>query len=124
MSEEEISEIFPIKDGELEMIKFKPPLHGYCYTLDNIPILIDRSTKGDLIPTIYTLWKAPKALPVIYLKEYQISKFILRGADLMLPGAQVEKNTGDGYLRGTIVSLCVPNNPMPFAVGQALMSSK
>lgn len=40
-------------------------------------MFVDSSSKGDIIPTIYALWRAPGILPVIYLKHPSVSHFLL-----------------------------------------------
>lgn len=41
------------------------------------PVFIDTSSKGDVIPTVNALWRAPGILPAIYLKHHSVSHFLL-----------------------------------------------
>lgn len=46
-------------------------------SLQGMPVFVDTSSKGDLIPTVYALWRAPGILPVVQLKHHSITHFIL-----------------------------------------------
>lgn len=52
-----------------------------CACPQGVPVFIDTSSKGDVIPTVYALWRAPGILPVIKLKHHSVSHFLL-GAQL------------------------------------------
>lgn len=81
--------------------------------------------KGDLIPSVFALWGIPDWLPRIWLKHFAVSKYIMGGADVMLPGVHVpNEGLPEPFKEGDCVSICVPGNPAPIAVGCATMSSR
>ncbi|SOV22444.1 translation initiation factor SUI1, putative [Plasmodium sp. DRC-Itaito] len=84
------------------------------YFSKNIPVLF--SINNVIYPTVYTLWKFPKMIPcfVIYPPA---SEFLLRGADLMIPGICKEIDNTDKMKEGCIWGVRVFNNPYLFAVG-------
>eukprot|EP00798_Chlamydomonas_sp_ICE-L_P017426 gene17427-23728_t len=89
-----------------------------------VPIIVDSSGKGDLFPTIFALWRAPNMLPKVNVKHPFVTQYLVNGADLMLPGADV---TGVAeavaeFQKRDMVSVCVPGNPAPLAIGVAGMS--
>ncbi|SCO66397.1 translation initiation factor SUI1, putative [Plasmodium vivax] len=85
------------------------------YFSKNIPVLF--SIKNDLFPTVYTLWKFPRMIPcfVIYPPA---SEFLMKGADLMIPGICKEVDHLEALKEGSVWGVRVFNNPHLFAVGQ------
>ena len=57
----------------------------------------------------------------IILKHPAVSSYLVGGADLMLPGVQIQ--TLPSFPKDALVSIVVPGNPCPVGVGLALMSS-
>lgn len=41
------------------------------------------------VSAVYALWRVPHLVPHFLLKAWEVSKFVVSGADLMLPGVQV-----------------------------------
>lgn len=114
--------VLPSKAGDFEVNKLAAPSRISIYLLDKVPVFVDTSGKNDIAPTIFTLWKAPNMLPRITLKHYAVSQYVIGGADLMLPG--VDDSALPTFAKDDLVSVCVPGNPMPIAVGVALISSE
>ncbi|ANQ07509.1 Uncharacterized protein PCOAH_00018490 [Plasmodium coatneyi] len=85
------------------------------YLSKNIPVLF--TIKNDLFPTVYTLWKFPHIIPcfVIYPPA---SEFLMKGADLMIPGICKEVDHVEELKVGSVWGVRVFNNPHLFAVGQ------
>ncbi|EUD67900.1 hypothetical protein C922_01512 [Plasmodium inui San Antonio 1] len=85
------------------------------YLSKNIPVLF--TIKNDIFPTVYTLWKYPHMIPcfVIYPPA---SEFLMKGADLMIPGICKEVDNVEGLKVGSVWGVRVFNNPHLFAVGQ------
>eukprot|EP00210_Caulerpa_lentillifera_P001435 g1377.t1 len=121
ITDEDLDAVLPWKSESLTVAKLKSPHRGVLYIEDGVPVVLDTTGKGDLVPTLVVLWQFPNLLPRITLKHFTVSKFILNGADLMLPGVTTPFN--GGFLQGTLVSICIPGNPAPFAFGYASMSS-
>jgi translation initiation factor 2D len=122
--------LLPPKAGDLQQAKLSAPARGLVYTLDGVAVLFDPSGRGDLlVPTVMALWRAPDLLPRVALKHPAVSQFICgaahgrhgHGADVMLPGVDVEALPP--FPKGVLVSVGVPGNPAPIAVGLAAMSS-
>lgn len=77
------------------------------------------------MPSVFALWSISDWLPRIWLKHFAVSKYILGGADVMLPGVNVpDEGFPEPFNEGDCVSICVPGNPAPIAVGHAAMSSR
>jgi len=127
-TDEQLDEMLPSK-GDLSMAKLGAPHKGIVYFNGEMPVLIDVNGKGDfLIPTVFSLWSSPNLLPAFEVKHCQVTRFIVGGADLMLPGVRVPKDgfplEGEGsFSQGDVYCVMVPGNPMPLAVGTTLMDS-
>ncbi|SBS83622.1 translation initiation factor SUI1, putative [Plasmodium malariae] len=85
------------------------------YISKNIPVLFCENNV--IFPTVYTLWKFPQIIPcfVIYPPA---SEFLLRGADLMIPGICKDVDDLEKLKVGNVWGVRVFNNPHIFAVGQ------
>ena len=75
--DEQLDTVLPSKGGEFAVAALAAPLRGKVYTLDGVPLLVDTTAKGDYIPTIYALWKAPSLLPTVTLKHAAVSQFLI-----------------------------------------------
>lgn len=81
------------------------------------PLLIDLNGKGDLLPTVFGLWRAPNLLPRVYVPS-PASKFLCRGADLMWPGTVLTRADAEhGWPRDQKRAIYALGNPAAFAVG-------
>ncbi|KAJ2071915.1 hypothetical protein GGH13_003040 [Coemansia sp. S155-1] len=69
-----------------------------------------------LIPTVYTLWKFPMLLPVLWTTSLVIPKLI-GGADLMVPGLLIPREGLPDLKKGALVAICCPGNAAAQAVG-------
>jgi translation initiation factor 2D len=120
--------LLPVKAGDLQQAKLGPPARGTLYVLDGAPLVFDASGKGDYyVPTVMGLWRAPELLPRVPLRHPAVSQFICgaghgHGADVMLPGVNVAALPP--FAKGALVSVVVPGNPAPIAVGFAALSSE
>lgn len=85
------------------------------------PVLFDVSGKGDFCLTVYALWRVADLLPKLVVHA-PVSEFVLRGADVMLPGVVFASMEEIGGLRkGELRAVYARGNPMPFAVGEMLV---
>ena len=91
--------------------------------LDGTPMLIDggerSKKKSSLCPTLAALWLVPRALPTLQIHP-PVSKFIISGSDLMMPGLHSVLPTAVPLAVGQYVSIAVAGNPHPMAVGRLL----
>lgn len=87
------------------------------YYMDTIPYFIDIQGRNNLIPTLFFLWKFPKTLRSMTIPS-SVSSFLLRGADLFLPGLANYKNL-ESLQKDEKVAISVKGNPLPIAVGQS-----
>eukprot|EP00850_Spirogloea_muscicola_P001035 SM000004S14905 [mRNA] locus=s4:104226:107152:- [translate_table: standard] len=67
--------------------------------------------------------KAPSMLPALELKGGEVSRYILGGADLMLPGVRVPPEGLPSFTEGEPWAVRVPDNNYPIAVGTTMLSS-
>lgn len=94
------------------------------YFVDDTPVVAE--VNGLLFPTVHGLWRAPKMLPCLLILS-PVSCFVLKGADLMLPGvcrpltAAAAAAAGVGsVVPGQLWAIRVAGNALPFAVGRAV----
>ena len=69
------------------------------YCVNDQPLFFDPNGKGGrILPTVYTLWAIPEAMPRGIVTYSEVSPKVLGGADLMLPGfiTSDEGSDGDG----------------------------
>lgn len=121
---EQLQELFPSK-VQLAHARFSPPSRAALYTLNDVPWMIDMRAGGkeDLIPTVLALQKMPMLLPAVTLWKANIGQFILNGADLMLPGVDLDALPQQLQERA-LVSIALPGQDKPLAVGRMIMSSE
>ena len=117
VTDEEISTLFNSKSNT-ESAKLMNK--SILYYVDGIPYMLDEGGRNKLIPTLQFMWKFPSSLRT-FLIHSQVSKFVLNGADLMLPGVAVIDNLV-GVEEGEVCAVRVLGNPLPFAVGRSLCS--
>ena len=78
---------------------------------------------------VHGLWRAPTMLPCMLILS-PVSCFVLKGADLMLPGvcrpltAAAAREAGlNSISPGELWAVRVAGNPLPFAVGRAAVAA-
>ncbi|GLC72504.1 hypothetical protein PLESTF_001258200 [Pleodorina starrii] len=123
VSEDGLEALLPAKVGELECAKLASPSRVVLYLHDGAPILMDPNGKGDYVPTIFALWRLPTLLPQVYVKHPAVSRYIVGGADLMLPGVLLPSGGLAPFERDQLVAVCSPGNAAPVAVGSATMAA-
>uniref|UniRef100_A0A0K6S7S8 SUI1 domain-containing protein n=1 Tax=Chromera velia CCMP2878 TaxID=1169474 RepID=A0A0K6S7S8_9ALVE len=106
-----------LSTSNMTMAKLSGSRHTLYFNGDD-PVLLDLD--GEIVPTVYGLWRAPDLLPS-FVVHPPVSKFVLNGADLMLPGC-VRPFGFSGLKRGQLRAVRVQGNPMPFAVGRSQIS--
>ena len=80
----EVEALLPSK-STITLQKFGGGLRLVLYSLDKRPWLLDTTGNGDFVPTIEALWSAPALVPRIEIHA-PVSRFVVNGADLMIPG--------------------------------------
>ena len=67
-----IDTVLPKSGGDLELLKCPSPSRVHIYSHAQVPLIIDTSGKGDLVPTIFALWRLAESpanlLPIILVK--------------------------------------------------------
>ncbi|CAD7700468.1 unnamed protein product [Ostreobium quekettii] len=125
LSDDDLEAFMPAKASEAEVAKMSSPSRGLVYLLDGAPVAFDPSGRGDAVPTLFALWKLPGLCPAVTLKHWQVSKFVLDGADLMLPGVEVPAGGfSRQFAEGGLVAVVAPGNPAVLAIGVAAMNSR
>lgn len=121
ISEEELNTVIPNK-ANISVTKLASKT--LVYSLDGVTLLFDIEGRSNLCPALPFLWRFPHALPTFVIHS-PVSEFVLRGADLMIPGVCKSKLVdlqACGLKEGQKVSIRVAGNPLPFAVGESLVS--
>ncbi|TYZ61322.1 hypothetical protein PybrP1_010362 [[Pythium] brassicae (nom. inval.)] len=109
--------------SDVRKVSFQAPSRVVVYVAEDArePVLFDASGKGELCPTVYALWRAAAVLPALVVHA-PVSEFVLRGADVMLPGVVFSSMEELAALRkGELRAVVARGNPMPFAVGELLV---
>lgn len=114
-----LEELLP--EGQVKLLKLDT--RGLLYVTD-LPVFFDPEGRGEIYPTLHTLWLHPNIMPELTIHD-GVSKFVLNGADLMLPGVVVPANGVAGF--GTVAKnqkrcIKVEGNPYPIAVGKMLVN--
>ncbi|CEM27641.1 unnamed protein product [Vitrella brassicaformis CCMP3155] len=84
------------------------------------PVIVNND--GSFFPTVYGLWLVPRMLPC-FLVYAPVSKFLMGGADLMLPGVLPPKRWPQ-FQKGELWAVRVIENQYPIAVGKTMVSNK
>uniref|UniRef100_K3X274 SUI1 domain-containing protein n=1 Tax=Globisporangium ultimum (strain ATCC 200006 / CBS 805.95 / DAOM BR144) TaxID=431595 RepID=K3X274_GLOUD len=111
--------------SDVKKVSFQAPSRMVVYAVDATrePVLFDSSGKGDFCFTVYALWRAPHVLPKLVVHA-PVSEFVLRGADVMLPGVVFTSMDEVASLRkGELRAVYARGNPLPFAVGELLVDA-
>ena len=119
LAEEQLSSLI---NNKTDVTSIKLASRTILYSIDNIVYFFDWEGRNILFPTLHCLWLFPDMLPT--LTTYgPVSKFILNGADFMIPG--IAKKEGLEEVReGEPCCIKIIGNPLPFAVGVSLFDGK
>jgi translation initiation factor 2D len=112
--------LLPLKGKEASLRKLGGGSRTQLFCIDGIPMLVDTGEKrgATLFPTLAGLWAAPGTLPIVWVHP-PVSKYLIGGADLMLPGL----HSIEGSAQPTdYVALCIAGNPAAVAVGRLLQT--
>ena len=103
------------------------------YCVNEQPLFFDPNGKGGrILPTVYTMWAIPEAMPRGVVTHSEVSPKVLGGADLMLPGfITSDEGFDDGetsewaetsFAAGDVLALRARGNPHAFAIGEMAVS--
>ncbi|KAL6770629.1 hypothetical protein ACKKBF_B32020 [Auxenochlorella protothecoides x Auxenochlorella symbiontica] len=121
LSEDQLSDLFSSKTRiTLSKLNNRSLVYGIE---GGDPLFFDPTGHGDrLFPTVYTLARFPDMLEKLYTYS-PVSDKVLGGADLFLQGLILPTDQPiPAFLAGSVRALCVPGNPIPFAVGTMAVS--
>ncbi|KFM26052.1 Eukaryotic translation initiation factor 2D [Auxenochlorella protothecoides] len=121
LSEDQLSDLFSSKALiTLSKLNNRSLVYG---SEGGDPLFFDPTGHGDrLFPTVYTLARFPDMLEKLYTYS-PVSDKVLGGADLFLQGLILPTDQPiPAFLAGSVRALCVPGNPIPFAVGTMAVS--
>lgn len=121
LDEKTLDELLP--EGQVKVLKLDNKSLLY-QAGDVAPAFFDVEGKGELFPCLTTLWQHPYMMQELTIHA-EVSKFVLNGADLMLPGVIVPANGIAGL--GTVTKgqrrcIKIEGNPYPIAVGKMLVN--
>ena len=103
------------------------------YCVNEQLLFFDPNGKGGrILPTVYTMWAIPEAMPRGVVTHSEVSPKVLGGADLMLPGfITSDEGFDDGetsewaetsFAAGDVLALRARGNPHAFAIGEMAVS--
>ena len=84
------------------------------------PMLFELNQTG-LLPTLPALWKCPSALPALLI-PHEASRFLINGADLLLPGVRGCDPSIPALEAGAAACVRVFGNPAALAIGVLAVS--
>jgi translation initiation factor 2D len=120
-----------VKDNIQTFKLAEPVANAVVYSNGDEPYFVDMNGKGQLYPTLYTIWRCPACLPALAIQA-PVSKFVVKGSDLMLPGVAFGIDGGPfaapedmpEFQQGSGMLVFCIGNPMPIAVGEMLISKQ
>ena len=93
-----LSEIFATKSQQVYVGKIGSGTKDVLYSIsENEPIAVDLNSKNELLPSLYFLSKFPTALRQFIIHS-PVSEYVLKGADLMMPGVCTSDGKAETYL--------------------------
>ncbi|KAG1171588.1 hypothetical protein G6F70_006871 [Rhizopus microsporus] len=107
-----------VMPNDLRSAKFiaQTSTHGIVYTSADQPLWISFENMAP-VPTVYTMWKHPDMLPILYTWTPVIQK-LMEGADLMIPGiVPGPSGTLPELRQGDLVAITIRGYAYPLAVG-------
>mmetsp|Transcript_43304 Transcript_43304/g.60783 ORF Transcript_43304/g.60783 Transcript_43304/m.60783 type:complete len:304 (-) Transcript_43304:72-983(-) len=120
LSDEEWQQLIPPKQ-DLTTSKISGT-HTIIYSVENTPYFFDVDGRNDFYPSVFVLWKFPKLMNTVVVQP-NIFNFLLRGADLFLPGVLVPVQ-GLKWVVGSKLSVTLLLYGLPIAVGKCLIDNK
>lgn len=125
LDEESLNLLFPPK-SQITQSKLSNRTLVYGIEGGN-PLFFDPTGHGDrYLPTVYATAIVPTLVPTLYTHS-QVSSKLLNGADLFLQGIILPSDPPEGldeFLVGSVRSVTVAGNPVPFALGTMAVSSR
>jgi translation initiation factor 2D len=125
LTDDALAQLVAVKD-EVSVARVAET-HILIYTVNGQPLFFEPTGRGDLFPTVYSLWKAPSLLPAIATHGPVFVRYISRGADLMLPGVvlpQAGPSSLGEFLIGQKRAIVIGPASTPVAVGTMALSAK
>lgn len=112
-----------LPEGQVKLLKLDN--RGVLYVAENQPpSFFDPEGRQDFYPTLHTLWLHPNIMPELTIHP-EVSKYVLNGADLMLPGVIVPANGVAGFgsvSKGQKRCIKCEGNPYAIAIGKMLVN--
>ncbi|TDH72998.1 hypothetical protein CCR75_009578 [Bremia lactucae] len=111
--------------ASVKKMSFQAPSKIVVYAAEETkePLVFDTSGKGDFCFTVYALWRFPSLLPRLEVHA-PASEYVLRGADVMMPGVVfASEEQLQSLQKGGVYAVYVIGNPCAIAVGEMLMDA-
>ncbi|CAI5722896.1 unnamed protein product [Peronospora destructor] len=107
----------------VKKISFQASSRVVVYAIDKDPIVFDMTGAGALCFTVYALWTEPGLLPALTVHA-PVSEFVLRGADVMLPGVVFSScDELQTLQKGELRAVYAQGNPCAIGVGETLVDA-
>mmetsp|Transcript_12080 Transcript_12080/g.32438 ORF Transcript_12080/g.32438 Transcript_12080/m.32438 type:complete len:617 (-) Transcript_12080:227-2077(-) len=121
LSPKDLDALVPLS-GEWNALKLKGSGTVVYQQVGRPPTLFDLDGRGDLWPTVNALWAFPDMLPTLETHG-PVTRHLLKGADLMLPGVIVPDGGLPPIAGGAKVAVRAAGNASPVAVGTLAIST-
>lgn len=121
LTAQQLDAILPL-DAEWLVLKAKQSGTVLYQQVGRPPAFFDLEGRGDVWPSIFTVWALPDMMESVETHG-PVSKPLLKGADLMLPGVIVPPSGLPSFGAGAKMCVRVAGNPAPIAVGAMDLSS-
>jgi predicted ribosome-associated RNA-binding protein Tma20/translation initiation factor 1 (eIF-1/SUI1) len=115
VTEDEINALLPNK---VNLTSIKLVDRTILYTVDDVILFFDVNGRNNLYPSIVTMWKIPHIVKTM-VTHGPVSRNLIRGADLMVPGVIQREITLGGLRKKEKCGVRIYGNPLPFAVGDS-----
>eukprot|EP01033_Poteriospumella_lacustris_P002815 gene2815-2045_t len=115
VTEDDLNALLPNK---VNLTSIKLVDRTILYAVDDVVMFFDLKGRNNLYPSIVALWKIPHMMKTM-VTHGPVSRNLIRGADLMVPGVIQRDATLQGLQDKEKCAVRIYGNPLPFAVGDS-----
>lgn len=115
VTEDDLNALLPNK---VNLTSIKLVDRTILYAVDDVVMFFDLKGRNNLYPSIVAMWKIPHMMKTM-VTHGPVSRNLIRGADLMVPGVIQRDATLQGLQDKEKCAVRIYGNPLPFAVGDS-----